>query len=386
MRYIYLIIAYLMFTRIITSQLIDACFRKKAIILYWPRQIGKTTSCKTIIAHFPSKKSLYISGDDSDIIQLRQPSLSFLSQSVAWYDIVVIDEAQRIQNIWLIIKLLVDNFPEKQIITTGSSSFDLANTIVEPLTGRALFWYLYPLSIQETNPIGILSTSQLEQKLIYGSYPNVVAPDYLNPSEYLKLLVDQYLYKDIIAFDGIKKSSNILKLLQALALQIGSEFSYTELANTVGMDKNTIQKYISILEQSFIIKVLRPLHRNQRREIKSLNKLYFRDLGVRNALLNNFNPLSLRSASDIGALWENFCIIERTKYIHYNKIAHNQYFWREVAGAEIDYIEQYGDQYDCYECKFSEKKWASLPITFAQWFPHNNFTVWRPDTIWSSIR
>ena len=202
----------------------------------------------------------------------------------------------------------------------------------------------------------MFSTSQLEQKLIYGSYPNVVSPEYLNPSEYLKLLVDQYLYKDIIAFDGIKKSSNILKLLQALALQIGNEFSYTELANTVGMDKNTIQKYISILEQSFIIKILRPLHRNQRREIKSLNKLYFRDLGVRNALLNNFNPLSLRSASDIGALWENFCIIERTKYIHYNKIPHNQYFWREVAGSEIDYIEQYGDQYDCYECKFSEKK------------------------------
>ena len=375
-----------MYKRIILPQLIDACFHSKAIIIYGPRQVGKTTLCRELLEKFPNKKSLYISWDDREVMQTRVPALSILSSMVIGHDIIVLDEAQRIQDIWLIIKLLVDNFPEKQIIATWSSSFDLANTIVEPLTGRAFFWYLYPLSIQEISPHAPISIIQQEQRLIYGNYPNVLLPQYLSPQEYLKLLVDQYLYKDIIAFDGIKKSSLILKLLQALALQIGSEFSYTELANTIWADKNTVQKYVSILEQAYIIKILTPLHTNQRREIKSLNKIYFRDLWVRNALINNFNPLNLRNASDIWALWENFCVIERTKYIHYNKIPHKQYFWRDWNIAEIDYIEQYWDQYDAFECKFSEKKWASIPLSFTRIYPQHSFTLRRPDTIWNSIR
>jgi predicted AAA+ superfamily ATPase len=254
----------------------------------------------------------------------------------------------------LIIKVLVDNFPKKQIIATGSSSFDLANKTSEPLTGRSYLYKLYPLSIEETSPYEILSSQLIQQRLLYGSYPDVIVPKVQSPEEYLHNLVDNYLYKDILMYDGIQKTHLIMKILQALALQIGNEFSYNEIAITVGADKGTVEKYITILEQAYIISLLHPLHTNQRREIKSNKKVYFWDLGVRNALINNFSPLHFRN--DVGALWENFFFIERSKYLHYHNFRQRQYFWRRIDVGEIDFVEIKDETYNCFECKFSEKK------------------------------
>ena len=321
--------------------------------------------------------------DDIEVQQLRQPSLKVIYSLIASYDLIVFDEAQRVPNIWLILKLIVDTYPDKQCIATWSSSFDLAHSIIEPLTGRSYIYHLYPLSLKEIYADWPLSQIILEQRMLYGSYP-ALFEEHISSPLYLKSLFDNYLYKDILMFEWIKKHSLIIKLIQALALQIWNEFSYQELATLLWSNKATIAKYVLILEQAFIIKTLAPLHTNQRREIKSHKKVYFRDLGVRNAAINNFNPLSLRN--DVGQLWENLVFIERTKHITYNNILHNQYFWRETAGPEIDYIEQYGTQYDCLEFKYSSKKWASLPVGFSKKYANHSFDVIRSDTIGNFIR
>lgn len=366
-----------MFLRIITPLIKQQCFAGKVIIIYGPRQVGKTTITQTIQQSFPDKKSLYLTGDDIEIKEILIPSIKVLSSLVASYDLIIIDEAQRITDIGLVLKLLVDTYPDKQFIATWSSSFELANTVSEPLTGRAYIHYLYPLSLEEIGQA--ISTISLEQRMIYGSYPESLSPIHQTPQQYLKSLIDNYLYKDLLNYEGIKKFDIIYKLVQALALQIGNEFSYMELARTIGSNKDTVAKYITILEQAFIIKTLAPLHNNQRKEIKSHKKVYFWDLGVRNAVINNFNPLSLRN--DVGQLWENLCFIERTKYISYHQILHNQYFWRKTAWPEIDYIEQSNDHYHAREFKYSTHKWASLPQDFAQSYPSHDFDVIRPDTI-----
>lgn len=371
-----------MFKRIIHDRIIDFCFKGKAIIIYGPRQVGKTTLVRQIIDDFPWKKISYYTGDDLETQELFQASIKKLTNLITGKDMIIIDEAQRITNISLVIKLLVDQFPQIQVIATWSSNFDLANKIVEPLTGRSHIFYLYPLSIQETKDQMPSTQILIEQRMIFGSYPDVVVP-HIAPREYLKTLVDQYLYKDIISFDGIKKHSIIIKLLQALASQIGSEVSYLELAELIGVDSITVVKYIWLLEQAFIIFILKPLHSNIRREIKSHNKIYFWDMWVRNALINNFNPLDIRN--DIGWMRENFFILERMKYIHYNQKYVRSYFRRMVQWSEIDYIEQQDDIYNCYECKFNTKKWASLPHSFDEKYPKNTFTVIRPDTIFDYL-
>jgi uncharacterized protein len=373
-----------MIQRTITKQLIEWCFHGKALILYWPRQVGKTTLVKDIQNHFSAKSSLYVSWDDIETQEIRKPSLNLLTSIISHYDIIVIDEAQKIQDIWNIIKILVDSFPQKQIIATGSSSFDLAYSISEPLTWRAIIHHLYPLSLEEIYGQTPLTTIALEQKMIYGSYPNVIEPKHLSWQEYLTSLFNNYLYKDILSFEGIKKHSLIVKLIQVLALQIWNELNYAKLADILWSNKDTIAKYVLILEQAFIIKTLSPLFSNQKREIKAHKKVYFWDLWVRNAAINNFNPLALRN--DTWQLRENLCFIERTKYISDHNIHHKQYFRRETAWSEIDYIEQHWEQYDCFECKYSPKKWASLPKAFNKNYPNNTFDVIRTDTIWWFIR
>lgn len=367
-----------MFDRTITWDIINNCFLWKWIIIYWPRQVGKTTITKQIQKKFTDKNIYYATGDDLDIQQLWEPRISVLSNIVSGYDIVIIDEAQRIKNIWLVLKLLIDTYPEKQFIATWSSSFDLANKVSEPLTWRTYIYHLYPLSLWEIYN-GVFTKSILEQRMTFWSYPDVINTNNINPSQYLKNMVDNYLYKDILWYDGIQKYDIIIKLLQALALQIWNEFSILEIANTIWSNKDTVTKYINILEQAFIIKTLSPLHTNQRREIKSHKKVYFWDLWIRNALINNFNPMHIRN--DVWQLWENLCFIERTKYISYNHILHNQYFWREASWLEIDYIEQYNDKYDCREFKYSTQKWWSLPSTFATKYICNKFEVIRNDNI-----
>jgi len=373
-----------MYHRIITSQLIDQCFRGKVIVVYGPRQVGKTTLVKKILASFHDKKTLFVTGDDRETQESFVPVLRALIARVQAYDLIVLDEAQRIKDIWLVLKLLVDHFPHKQFIATWSSSFDLSNSIAEPLTGRSFLHYLYPLSMEELSPDDPLTVSFLERMMLYGSYPDAINPGYLSPEEYCKKLVNDYLYKDIIAFDGIKKTQTIIKLLQALALQIGSEFSYRELADIVGVDKKTIEKYITILEQAYIITLLHPLHTNQRREIKMNKKVYFWDLGVRNALIGNFLPLSMRQ--DVWALWENLFCIERIKFAQYHNLGVRSYFWRWIDAGEIDLVQTKNNHYTCFECKYNPKKWWSIPPLFASHYPQHEYHIINPTTIESFVK
>jgi len=353
------------------------CFgEKKIVVLYGPRQVGKTTLIKQILAWL--SQSRYVTCDDPHTRNLfTNPSLATLTQMLKSYRYLVLDEAQRVENIGMTLKLIIDNIPDIQVIATGSSSFELANTISEPLTWRTITFYLYPLSWWElmSSYDPIARRSLLEQSLIYGLYPDV----FLWSSEsYLKELVDSYLYKDILEHQRIKKSHVLMTLLQVIALQIGSEVSYHELSQIVGIDHTTVEKYITILEQSFIIFRLPCFSRNLRNELKKAKKIYFWDVWVRNALLNAFNPLHVRN--DVGALWENFCIVERIKYLHYTKTHKNLFFWRTKEQQEIDLVEEANMMLDCYECKRSVSKASSLPRPFVQAYPDHTYTIINPDT------
>lgn len=371
----------IMLSRTLLERVISNCYKGKAIILYGARQVGKTTLTTAIKDHFPDKKTLYLTGDDVVTQEYLQPTRVRLDEIVAWNELIIIDEAQRITNIGLILKLLVDAYPAKQVIATGSSSFDLANQIVEPLTGRAYIFQIYPFSLEELSAHDrtLYHITSLEKRLIYGMYPEVALSNDVQAVDYLKTLITHYLYKDILAYDWIKKSSSIMKLLQALAFQVGNEVSYNELSQIVGIDKGTIEKYIDILEQNFIVKRLQPLYRNQRQEIKALKKIYFCDLWIRNAIINNFNTLSFRN--DIWALRENFCFLERSKYLSNHFVYRNQYFWRSHTSWEVDYVEEYDGKYDCYEFKWSDHKKASLPKQFVQFYTPATFSIIRPSSL-----
>ena len=280
--------------------------------------------------------------------------------------LVVIDEAQRVRNIGLTLKLLVDAYANLQIIATGSSSFELSNHIAEPLTGRKVEFHLYPLAVAEllTQETPLESARLLERRLRYGAYPGVVTSD--DPAETILELANSYLFRDALEYQAVKNPDLLRRLLQALALQIGSEVSYNELAQLIGIDRATIERYVALLEKAFIIFHLPPFSRNLRKELARLRKVYFYDLGIRNTLINNFNPLALRN--DIGALWENFFISERLKFNHNRRRHVNPYFWRTYDRAELDYLEEAEGQLLGFECKWTATRWRagqlrSLPPT-----------------------
>ncbi len=338
-------------------------FKRKAIIIYGPRQSGKTTLVKRIVNKI-NKPTLWLNGDEPDIrILLSDTTSSKLKSIIGNNKIVVIDEAQRIKNISITIKLIVDNISQVQVIATGSSSFELANEISEPLTGRKFEYLLLPFSFEELiMHHGIIEEKRLiEERLIYGYYPEIVVKTE-NRKENLKLLSDSYLYKDILNLNGIKKSERLEKLVQALALQIGNEVSFSELGEIVGLDNETVEKYIQLLEKAFIIFRLKSFSRNLRNELKKRNKIYFYDIGIRNAVINNFNTISLRN--DIGNLWENFIISERIKFLQFNRIYANQYFWRTHSKQEIDYIEEKEGHIYAYEIKWNPRKKIKFPEKF----------------------
>lgn len=363
-----------MIERMLTSQIRDRIGRKKAILILGPRQTGKTTLAKNILAEHPGR-SLYLNADEPfDRQRLTNVSSSQLRQLIGANDFIVIDEAQRVPNIGLTLKLLVDQLPEKQVLATGSSALDLSNTINEPLTGRLFTFHLLPISWQEwANHIGHLEAERaLEQRLLYGSYPDVLN----NPGDepaMLTSLAAGYLYKDLLSFGNVRKPEILEKLLQSLALQMGNEVSYNELANLLRVSKDTITNYIDLLEKSFIIFRLPPFSRNLRTEIATSRKVYFYDNGIRNMLINNFNPLELRT--DKGALWENFLISERKKRNLYAQYLHNSFFWRTHQGQEIDYVEDAGGQISAYEFKWNPNRKAKMPATFATAYPNANWSV-----------
>ncbi|KKP77797.1 MAG: hypothetical protein UR78_C0029G0001 [Candidatus Moranbacteria bacterium GW2011_GWF2_35_39] len=354
-----------------------ALFKGKIVIIYGARQVGKTTLVKEIQKKYLAE-SIYLNCDEPDI---REAFSDKTSTEIKAYlgkaKIVILDEAQRIKNIGLTLKLMADNFPEIQIIATGSSSFDLSSKIAEPLTGRKNEFFLYPFSYSELKAIysELELNRLLEQRIIFGMYPEVIEGG-KEAQKNLKSLAKSYLYKDILEFQGIRNSEAIEKLLQALALQIGDEVSYNELAQTVGIDKNTVANYIQILEKAFIIFRLNPYSRNLRSELKELRKIYFFDTGVRNAIINNINPLNLRQ--DVGALWENFLISERLKFNSNNGLDCNAYFWRTKEGKEIDYLEDAGGKLRGFEIKWKKDKFK-IPEIFLKTYAQSNVILINKD-------
>ena len=343
-----------------------ALFKGKAIVIYGPRQVGKTTLVKDILARYPSR-AVYLNCDEPDVrAALTGRTSTELRALIGSTTLVVVDEAQRVRDIGLAIKLLVDNFPEIQVVATGSSSFELSNRISEPLTGRKTEFHLFPLSVGEllSHEASVESRRLLERRLRFGMYPGVVTSD--DPAGTILEIASSYLYRDVLEYQTIKNPDVLRRLLQALALQVGSEVSYNELATLLGIDKATVDRYVGLLEAAYIIFHLPPFSRNLRKELARLRKVYFYDLGVRNALINNFNPLEMRA--DVGALWENFFVSERIKANENRRRHVNTYFWRTYSGAEIDYLEEEGGRLIGFECKWANERWRA-PSIFADAYP-----------------
>jgi predicted AAA+ superfamily ATPase len=353
-----------MIKRIIEETIKSRLNSGKAIILLGPRQTGKTTLLEKIAGELGNY--LFLNCDDLFVRdQLENANTETLKQIIGKYETVFIDEAQRVKNIGLILKIIVDRIKNVRLLVSGSSALELANEINEPLTGRKWEYMLFPISWAEmiNNTDFLSSQQQLQQRLIIGMYPEIIN----NPGdeeEILKQLTSSYLYKDLLSLKEIRKPEILPKLLKALALQIGGEVSYSELANILNINKETVSSYIDLLEKSFIIFKLDAFSRNLRNEIARNKKIYFYDNGIRNALISNFNPLNTRQ--DSGALWENFLMSERKKFLHYNKISVNSYFWRTKNQQEIDYVEERGGKIYAFEFKYGTNTKAKIPKLFIE--------------------
>lgn len=346
----------------------------KVLMITGPRQAGKTTLVRKLAAEI-GRPFIALNGDLQEVrTRFADISLPNLQSIIGNNEVLVIDEAQRIQNIGLILKIIHDEMPGKMIIATGSSALELGDSLHEPLTGRKLEYHLYPISWSEyqQNVGEYEALNHLNDRLIYGSYPDVINQKG-NEFEILLNLVESYLYKDLFALVGIRKPQILQKLTQALAFQVGNEVSYNELANLAGIDKNTVANYIDLLEKAFVIVPLQPLSRNLRNEISSSRKIYFMDLGVRNMLINDFKPLHQRQ--DIGALWENFLFIERLKRNHYGRYHVHSYFWRTHARQEIDYIEEKDGRFEAFEFKWNSKKKGRITSVFTKAYPNSTGTI-----------
>lgn len=344
-----------MISRLLQKTIESRLFAGKAIIVIGARQVGKSTLFKLILEK-QDYKALQLNCDEPEVKDmLSNMNTAELRLLIADNRIVVIDEAQRVENIGMTLKLITDNFPDVQLLVTGSSSFELQDNLNEPLTGRKYEYHLYPISTAELMASnGLLGVKQtLEQRLVYGSYPDILnhADD---AKELLMNLAGSYLYKDLLTLESVRRPVLLGKLLTALALQVCSEVSYNELAQTVGTDNKTIEKYIDLLEKCYIVFRLNGFNRNLRTELKKSKKIYFFDNGIRNAILQNFAPLSLRQ--DAGALWENFIISERIKRNHYLGRYVNSYFWRTTQQQEIDYVEECDGQFSIFEMKWNPRR------------------------------
>ena len=347
----------------------------KIIILYGPRQVGKTTLIKTIIDSL-NYKILAINADEKKYHEvLSSRDSNKLKAFVSGYDLLFIDEAQRIPDIGINLKIIHDQIPTLKIIATGSSSFELANKVREPLTGRTWTYQLFPIAMRELSQTynRFELTTELENRLIYGSYPEIFSiPNDQDKTQYLKELSEAYLYKDVLEIANIKHASKLHDLLRLLAFQIGSQVSLSEIGTILSINKETVSSYIDLLEKSFVLFRLHGFNRNLRKEVAKSDKIFFYDLGVRNAIIDNFYPLNQRM--DAGALWENFLIIERKKRLAYTLDYANQYFWRLYTGAEIDYIEEKGESLTGYEFKFSSKSIKPLK-SWLETYPEAKFNL-----------
>ena len=370
--------------RAIVSSIEKDFFKGKVIVLLGARQVGKST----LIGMLPSCKNeqvLWLDGENADVHQLLdKPNSERLKQLAGNHKIIVIDEAQKIANIGSVLKLFADYSKSIQVVATGSSAFELRNTLNEPLTGRKYEYTLFPVSfmemVQHTNLLQEIR--QVPQRLVYGYYPEIVT----HPNEaerLLRFLSDSYLYKDIFLFKGIKKPEKMLDLLRLLTWQIGSEVNYNELSNKLKIDNQTVENYIAMLEQAFVIYKLPAFHTNQRTELKKSKKIYFNDLGIRNALINDFRSIEVRN--DRGALFENFVINELRKQNEYQQVYANFYFWRNIDQREIDLVIEKNNKLHAIEIKWSSTQKAKLTQSFTHIYGETDFKVVHQDNFFEAL-
>ncbi len=361
-------------SKIIQAQL----FKDKTIILVGSRQVGKTTLLGELVRQ-SDKRILSLNCDEPEVqTMLTNTNVAKLRTIIGNNELVVIDEAQKVNNIGLTLKLIVDNIKDVQVVATGSSAFELRNRLNEPLTGRKFEYQMFPISSGEIiDTYGLLEEKRtLENRLIYGSYPDII----MHPEEarrYLTELTQSYLYKDVLSLDSLRKPQLLDKLLQALAFQVGSEVSTNELARTLQTDSKTIDKYLDLLEKCYVVFRLGGLSRNLRTELKRAKKIYFYDNGVRNAIIQQFAPVALRN--DMGALWENFFIAERMKRNHYSGHYCNSYFWRTTLQQEIDLIEESDGAMTAFEMKWNPTKKVIFSKSFTEAYNVKETVVISPD-------
>lgn len=371
-----------MIVRKIQQQVISTLNQGLVSIVYGARQVGKTTLAKQIAKNY--KKPLYLNCDDPTVVSsLTEKSAIELRSYIGDSDLVVIDEAQRVENIGISIKLIHDTYPEIKLLVTGSSSLDLSNKITEPLTGRSIETILYPLSVEEVSVNPTELTANANIIMVRGGYPGMWKLSAEAAFDRLSNIATNYLYKDAFSPKVIYDQTIINNLLRLLAYQVGNEVNYSELGRKLSINDETVKRYIDLLEKAFIIFRRNQYRRNQRAEIGKLRKIYFTDLGIRNALLNDFKPLELRN--DVGALWENFCVIERLKFIQSQNMRVQSFYWRNSDKREVDIIEEEGGVLRAFECKYSPKKQPKPPIDFTRNYPNASFSVISPNNFTESL-
>jgi len=365
--------------RAIQSSILKKLQPNKVVVIYGPRQVGKTTLLNHILPQL-KEDYVFLSGEDRTIQPwLASQSIEKLRENIGRKKILIIDEAQKVPEIGLNLKLIVDHIKGIKVLATGSSSFELAHQVGEPLVGRKWQFYLYPIAQLEMNRLEApyQTKSRLESRLIYGAYPEVIiTKDLALKRELLNSIADSYLYRDLLELNGIRKPRKIIDVLKMLAFQIGSEVSLSELGNNVNLDLRTIEKYLDLLEKVFVIRKADGFSRNLRKEITKNSRYYFFDNGIRNALINNFNDLKTRN--DVGQLWENYLFMERIKKQHYQNIHVNRYFWRTYTQQEIDLVEEREGNLFGYEFKWGRKK-GKHPSEWRRAYPEAEYRTINQD-------
>lgn len=365
--------------RAIESNILKRLQPNKVVVIYGPRQVGKTTLLHHILPHLKNNV-LFLSGEDRFVQSwLSSRSIETLKENIGKKRILIVDEAQKVPGIGINLKLIVDHIQGIRVIATGSSSFELARQVGEPLVGRKWQFYLYPIAQLELNPLEapFETQSRLESRLIYGAYPEVITtPDITLKRDLLHSIVDGYLFRDILELNGIRKPRKIIDVLKLLAFQIGNEVSLSEVGNNVNLDLRTIERYLDLLEKAFVIRKVDGFSRNLRKEITKSSRYYFFDNGIRNALINNFNDVKTRN--DTGRLWENYLFMERIKKLDYQNISANRYFWRTYTQQEIDLVEEKEGKLFGYEFKWGRKQ-GKIPTEWRRAYPDAEYTTINQD-------
>lgn len=367
--------------RAIEESIVNKLQPNKVIVLLGARRVGKTLLLNHLIEHSIHEPFLFFNGEDMAVqALLSQRTAENYKRLLGDKKLLILDEAQKLEDVGQILKFMVDTIEGLKVIATGSSVFDLSNKLGEPLTGRKYTFKIFPLAQMEFSAIenSVQTMAKLEERLIYGCYPELVhLPSNQEKADYLNEMVDAYLLKDILEFDGIRNAAKMLDLLRLIAFQMGKEVSLEELGRQLSLSRNTVEKYLDLLSKVFVVYKLSGFSRNLRSEITKTNRWYFYDNGIRNALIRNYHPLSIRN--DAGELWENYVLTERVKFQHYTKIKASNYFWRTYEQQEINWIEESGGKLTAYELKWNPAKTVRAPTAWTSAYPESSFQIIHPD-------